>query len=281
MARQISEIQQQILDSIAADSVLGGLLTSQSKRAIYRLLAFVVATAISILENIMEILKADIESVAAKASPATPTWLQDQVLKFQYDASNPQVVQLIDFAPQYPVVDEALRIISRCSVTTTTSNKVLIKAATGEPPAALTAPQLAALQSYVDIIGIAGVDYVCSSLPADKISIQGAVYFQGQYSQVIKDRVIAAIEGYLASIPFNGQVKISDIENAIRDTVGVNDVFLDNVLVRSDATAFANGTYLIQNKTNIARLWNTVSGYIVGETTTNNTLQDTLTFIAE
>lgn len=281
MARQISEIQQQMIDNIAADSVLGTLLTSTSKRAIYRLFTYVVAVAINALEQLMDIFTAEVEAVAAAAAPATPSWLQAQIFNFQYSPTTPQVIQLINFAPAYPVVDETLRIITRCSVTTNLSNSVIIKVATGEPPAALSGPQLAALQSYVTEIGVAGVVYNVISQASDKLYVQANVYYQGQYSAVIKANVVAAIENFLAGIPFNGQVKISDIEDAITGVEGVNDVVLVNVRARADGTAFASGSYLVQNQQTASRLWGTVAGYMVGETTTGNTLNDSLTFIAE
>jgi hypothetical protein len=281
MARQISEIQQQMIDNIAADSVLGTLLTSTSKRAIYRLFTYVVAVAINALEQLMDIFTAEVEAVAAAAAPATPAWLQAQIFDFQYSATTPQVVQLINFAPAYPVVDETLRIITRCSVTTNLSNSVIIKVATGEPPAALSAPQLAALQSYVTEIGVAGVVYNVISQASDKLYVQANVYYQGQYSAVIKANVVAAIENFLAGIPFNGQVKISDIEDAITAVEGVTDVVLVNVRARADGTAFASGSFLVQNQQTVSRLWGTVAGYMVGETGTGNTLNDSLTFIAE
>jgi hypothetical protein len=281
MARQISEIQQQMLDNIAADSVLSPLLTSTSKRAVYRLFTYVVAVGINALEQLMDIFTADVEAVAAAAAPATPAWLQDQIFKFQYSATTPQVVQLINFAPAYPVIDETLQIITRCSVTTNLSNSVIIKVATGEPPAALSSPQLSALQSYVTQIGVAGVVYNVISQASDKLYVQANVYYQGQYSAVIKADVIAAIENFLAGIPFNGQVKITDLEDAITAVEGVTDVVLVNVRARADGTAFASGSYLVQNQQTISRLWGTVAGYMVGETTTGNTLNNSLTFIAE
>jgi hypothetical protein len=272
-----------MLDNIAADSVLGSLLTSTSKRSIFRAFTFIVAFAISALENLGDILFASIEDTVSKAAPATPAWLQDQVLKFQYSDTNPQVIQFQQgtFAPGYPVVDETLRIITRCSVTTNLSNSVIVKAATGEPPAALTTPQLNALQSYVNEIGIAGVNYTVLSDPSDKLYVKADVYYQGTYSAVIQQNVIDAIEAFLSSIPFNGQVKVLDLERAIRAVEGVNDVLLVDVKARANATALASAGFLVQNNQVIGRLWNTVSGYIVGETTASNTLSDTLNFIAE
>jgi len=281
MARSISDIQQTMLDAIAADSVLSTLLTSTSRRAIFRLFTYIVAVAINGLEQLIDIFKAEVETIAAAAAPATPAWLQDQILKFQYSATTPQVIQLINFAPAYQVVDELLRIVTRCSVTTNLSNNVLIKVATGEPPAALSAPQLAALQSYVNEIGIAGVIYNVTSEASDKLFVEANVYYDGQYSAVIQANVIEAIENFLAAIPFNGQMKISDLEEAITSVEGVNDVVLVNVKARSNATAFGSGSFLVQNQQTIGRLWSTIAGYMVGETDSGNTLADSLTFTAE
>jgi hypothetical protein len=281
MARSVAEIQTQMLDNIAADATLGTLLTSTSKRAIYRLYTYIVAVGINALEQLIDIFKTSVETTAAAASPATASWLQDQILKFQYSATNPQVLQLINFAPAYPIVDPTLRIISRCSVTTNLSNQVIAKVATGTTPAALTTDQLSSLQSYVNLIGIAGVNYLCTSSASDKIYVQANIFYQGQYSSVISANVQAAIVSFLAAIPFNGKVKVSDLETVIRSVTGVNDVVLVNVRTRDDSTALSSASYLVQNQQVIGRQWATIAGYIVAETTTGNTLADSLNFIAE
>jgi hypothetical protein len=201
-------------------------------------------------------------------------------LEFQYSATNPQIVQLVNFAPAYPVTDTSLRLITRCSVVTTISNQVIVKVAKSEPPTALNSTELSSLQSYINNIGIIGVNYNCQSLASDKLMIDAEVYYDGQYSTVISATVIDAINTFLARLSFNGILKVSDIELAIRNVVGVNDVLLKNVKMRSDATPFVDGIFLIQNNTVISRLSPTVSGYVVGETTTGNTFTDKLTFIA-
>jgi hypothetical protein len=101
------------------------------------------------------------------------------------------------------------------------------------------------------------------------------------YSDVISANVIAAIEAYLAALPFDGQLLISDLEVVIRDVTGVSDVVLKNVRARANGTALSGANYLVQDSQLIARFWNTVAGYIVGETTASNTLSDTLTFIPQ
>lgn len=284
MAREIAAIQQQILDSIAADSILGPVLTSTSKRALFRMFAFIVATAIGMVEQLIDLFTSDVETTAAAASPASYSWLQDQIFKFQYSATITQVVQFINFAPSYALIDESLRIITRCSVTTSLSNTVLIKVAKGDPPGPLAAGEITALSAYLNPpfgIGVAGINYIISSKDSDKLYVQADIFYQGTYSSVIQLNVITAINDYLASLPFNGQMKVVDLEQSIRKVAGVNDVLLKNVVARPDLVAFGSGTYLVQTNNVLSRLWNTDSGYIVGETTVSNTLADTLNFIAE
>lgn len=284
MARSITIIQQQILDNIASDVTLGTLLTSTSKRAIYRLIAFIIATAINLLEQLIDIFTLNVQTISASAAPATPAWLQAQIFKFQYSATTPQTIQLINFAPSYPTVDTTLQIVSRCSVSTTASNQVQIKVATGTTPAALNTAQLNALKAYVNPpngVGIAGVTYNITSSNSDKLYIQANIYYRGDYSAVISTNVINAINAYLAALPFNGQMKLSDLETNVRAVTGVNDVVFVNVSARADSVAFGSGTYLIQGQQVISRLWNTVSGYMVGETTTGQDFASTITFIAE
>ena len=278
MARSISEIESQIVSDVKSNIPE---LTSTSKRSIWGLWCYVYALCISTFEQLLDIFKSNTENTVANAIPLTAQWLQNKVFEFQYDATNPQVLQLINFVPQYPLINTSLRIVTRCSVKTDISNIVKIKVATGNTPAALSSLQISALQSYINTLGTAGIKYIVTSTNSDKIYIAADIYYQGVYSSVISANVIAAINNYFSSIPFDGAVKLSDLENAIRNTTGVNDCVLKNVSARADSTAFGSGTDLILNNQLIGRIWNTVSGYIVPETTTGNTLADTLNFIAE
>lgn len=279
MSRSIATIQNLMLLDIKADPVLGPQLTSISKRAYFNLLTYIVATCTYILESLIDIFKTQVETVAASAAPASQAWMQNQVLKFQYSPTVPQIIQLINFAPVYPTVDTSLRIISRASVITTVAGAVLIKVATGNPPGALNSSQLSALHNYVNLIG-ATIDYTVTSSAADELYIQADVYYQGQYSAIISQDVILAINTYLANLPFNGQLKVSDLELTIRNVQGVTDCVLKNVKARTDAEPFVDGIYLVQNEQWISRVYATVAGYVVSETTSGDTLVDSLNFIA-
>jgi len=279
MSRTIEQIQQSIITDFQAQPELAQA-NSTSTRALWRLFTFVQASAILLLEQIIDIFKSNTETSISQAIPNTANWLTAKVLEFQYSATNPQIIQLVNFAPIYPVIDASLRLISRCSVVSTTSNKVIIKVAKGTTPTALSSGELASLQDYVNTIGVAGVNYYCTSTASDKIYINADIFYNGQYSSVIQSSVISAINNYLANLPFNGQIKILDLEIAIRNVTGVSDVVIKNLKLRGDSTSFADGIFLIQNKTTISRIFQTISGYVTEETTTGQTFSDTLNFVS-
>jgi len=283
MARTIAQIQAQIIATKEAQPELVGL-TSTSKRAIWNLWTFVVAACIAIFEQLLDSFLTEVETQVAQSAGASVLWLQAKMFQFQYDATTPQVIQLINTVPQYPVVDANKRIITACSVTSSLSNQVSIKVAKSNPFVALASAELTAAQSYINTIGAAGITYNVISLNADKLYVQAQIYYQGQYSTVIQQNVIDAINSFLQNLSivnFNGSMKISDLEIAIRSVAGVNDVVLNNVRGRDDASSFSNGIDLVLNNTVISRQWNTIAGYIVQETTTGKTFADSLTFIGQ
>lgn len=283
MARTIEQIQAQIEQSVENDPVLSSDITSQSRRAHWRLWAYVVSVAQALLEQIIELVKSDIEALVDNAVSGSFEWVQKKMFEWQYDASDPQIIQLDTetMSYKYDVVDESLRLISRCSVSKGLYNSVRIKVAKSDTPEALSALELSAAQAYINRIGVAGVKYEVVSLPSDKLYVEADIYYNGLYSAVIEANVIAAINNYLSGIDFNGRMINTDLEIAIKSVTGVNDVVIKNLGARTDGTAFANRTLLVSNKTEIFRDWQTIAGYMVGETTTGNTLADKLTFISE
>ena len=276
MARSVATIQALIVTNFQAQPELAAA-NSTSKRAIWYLLTFIVATAINVFEQLLDLFKANITAIVALSAPATPQWLQAKIFNFQYSATNPQNIQLINTVPTYAVVDPTLLLITRASVKTSLANTVAIKAAKLTPPVALLAPELSALQSYINSIGIAGINYTVTSANPDQIFIQATIFYQGTYAAIILQSVTAAIATFLANLAFDGSMKVSDLENTIRNVTGVNDVVLQNVTVRRDQDTVAQGTVLIQNQTEVARLWATIAGYMVAENTAGYTLATTLT----
>jgi hypothetical protein len=295
LARTVDEIQAAIIADIAADPDLiyvdstntpHNITNNTSKRAKWRLTTWITAAAIAIQEQLIDIFQASNEAAIAAAIPETASWLAKMVSQFQYSATSPQIVQLpASLIPAYPTIDPSLQIITRRSVTTTANNRVLIKVAKSEPPQALVTAELNALQDYIRTIGVPGIEYIASSTAADELYVKANIYYQGQYSAIILQSVTDALTGYLAAlssvVSFNGVVKISDLENTIRNVAGVNDVVLVDVRARKDATPLSAADYLVQGQTVLSRIWPTIAGYIVQETTSGNTFADTLNFISQ
>lgn len=283
MARSIDQIQAEIIASKDAQPELAAF-NSTSKRAIWRLWTYIVAVSIAVLEQLLDVFTTNVETIVSASAAASTLWIQSKMFAFQYDATTPQIVQLIDTIPQYPTVDKTKQIITACSVTSDISNLVNIKVAKGSPLAALSSLEKSSAQGYINIIGMAGINYNVISLNPDKIYIDAAIYYQGQYAAIIQSSVIAAINSYLEALSktnFDGSLKMSDLEAVIRNVAGVNDVVLNNVRGREDTVVFAAGIDLILGTAVLQRQWNTVAGYIVEETTSGKTFADTLTFIAQ
>lgn len=293
MARTVSVIQAQIISSMAANANLDyvdennitrNITENTSTRAIWRAITFVVATCIAIFEQLQDLYLAVVEAIVARSAAASALWIQDKLFKFQYSTTNPQIVQLIDTVPQYPIIDTTLQIITACSVTSDASNSVNIKVAQGDPFFALDAAMIAAAQGYINTIGVAGINYSIISLTADKLYIDATIYYQGQYSVIIKTSAVTALNSYLQTLSktnFDGSIKMSDLENVIRTVTGVNDVVMNNVKARPNTTLFANGVFLIQNAMVRQRLYNPDAGYLIQEDTAGETFLDSLTFIAQ
>jgi len=214
MARTVADVQQQIQTTLVANMATIGVTidtTQWSKFNILRMLCFVFAVCAAYIEQLMDVLINNIETQVNQASAASNLWVQSKMFQFQYSATNPQILQVINTVTQYPVIDTTLQIVSGCSVASTVPNIVTIKLATGNPFTALTTPQLAAVQGYINQIGTSGIVYQCQSANADYIYIIANIYYNGQYASVINANVTAAINAFLQSqstVNLNGVIKI-------------------------------------------------------------------------
>ena len=278
MARSIQTIAQQMLDAKAADSNLSGL-NSTSQTSIWRLWIFIVAACINVYEQLQDVFKAEIETIIENNYVGTPKWIRTKILEFQYSATDPQVLEVTDDTKiAYPVIDPALRIVTRCSVATDFNKIVNIKVAKNEPPEQLTGIEPIALQAYYSELNPAGVYWNLINAVSDKLYIAGDVFYDGQYSATIQTNVEAAINAYLTGIDFDGQIKVIDLEYSIRSVVGVSDIKLQDIWVRRDSIALGSGFKLVDNYTLAITSIVPYAGYAVEEDTVGSTWADTITY---
>ena len=284
MSRSIQNIKDSILSAIASDPVLASI-NSPSDTAIWKKWVDVISTAIATEENLNDIFITNTESILKQNAPATIQWIQKMLNYFQYSLTTPQAIQLntTNLAPYYVTEDTSLNIITRNAIVTSymdssghivgTPGIVLVKVAKGTTPGPLNSLEIAALQSYLNIIKPAGILYQILSVKGDRLFTEVKVWYNGAYSSTIQNSVLAAYNNYLATLPFNGVLKLSDLMIAIKNVTGVSDVEFVNINYRRGADSFVLGTNnIVDNYTELHPTSNfglfPYAGFVVDEDTT-------------
>ncbi len=272
----LSQIENRLRETLLATPPFSTTNMSPSQVGLWSNFLFIIASEIHTLEQLNNAFETEIQAIIDGVTTPTNLWWQAQILKFQYSATTPQVAQLntVSFSPYYPLgVDATLRIVSNCSVITSFNSQVQIKVT--NDGAILTAPQLLALTAYIQTIDPAGINWaIINSLP-DYLFLNADVYYNGQYAAIIQANVIAALETFLASIPFNGIVKVSSLEDAIQAVPGVTDVVI------SEAAAMQYATYISSGygaRTIFTKQYQSYSGQILNGVAPND-FANTLNFI--
>ena len=277
MARSINTIFQEMITAKEADSNLNEL-TSNSQVAIWRLIFYIVAVSINLFEQFQDLFKAEIQTIADTAIPGTLPWARQKTTEFQYSATDPQNLILINLVPIYPVLDESLRIITRASVTEGTALDIRIKVAKNEPPEPLSIDEEIALNDYWNTLRFAGTSFLIVNNLPDRLYINAEIFYDGAYVSVIQANVIDALVLYLENLSsadnFNGLVRNSAIVDAIQNVEGVIDVKLNQTRGRAESTPFAGGTII-----NVK--YESFAGYIIQEDTAGQDFANTLTFTQE
>ena len=256
--RTIAQIQTQIQQSVANNATLSALLTSTSVTAIWNLFTYIMAVAIAMLEQIMLVFWNEVETIVSAAVPGTAPWIQAQCFLWEYGNT---ITLNANYTLSYAVPNAVLQIISACAVVTGTNGQVNIKAVTGASPSytTLTTLQLNSLKSYLSAILPAGMNFNILSVASDTLTSVATIYYNGQYTGA-PAAAFVAYQNYLASLPFNGVVKISAMEQAILAVPGVTDIVWTTV---SANTTLSIVTPLITAGATINREYPTYAGYIV------------------
>ncbi len=302
MARSIPVIYNQLLQQKAQQSELSDL-NSTSQVSKWNLWLWITAAGQNLFEQLCDLFQANLETQIANAPVFTPMWIAQMCKLFQYSSTSPQVVQLIGsqtypyLTIQYPVQNSSLCPVTKASVTSTTNQQLLIKVATGIPGSLVpldggpgtTGPIVTALVSYLNEVLTPDTHYVIINNEADQLFIQANVYYNASYSGVIKQNMDTAINNYLASIPFNGVVTVSDLEAAMLAVPGVNDIVLVNLFWREYTqtgltgsvypnNSFYNMQKLVDSQSLVYRNYQTIAGYVVAEQSSGFTIDDSIIY---
>lgn len=279
MARTVAQIKQQMLDAKNADPTLS-TLTSTSQTAKWNLYYFIVASCIAIFEQLQDIFKAELETIASTAAPSTPQWTRNKVLKFQ--TGDVAELNTSTYVIEYPTITPANQILTRCAVITAPNRTVLIKVAKSEPPAPVSVGELAELQSYVETFNPAGIAFTLVNEDSDKMEVAATIYYNGQYSSVVATNVEAALNSYMANLPFNGVISTQAVVDAMQAVEGVISVSLARILVRRDTVGYGLGVTLYNLLGGVDSVqYQTIAGYVTEETALTHKFVDTLNYIVQ
>jgi len=273
MARSIQEIQNAITAEKNTKNELNGL-NSPSNVAIWLTWTYITAVAINLHEQIFDLFKSDVSAIADRAIPATGQWWFDQIKKFQYSASNPQNIVLIDLVPTYSTIDPDLRILTRVSINQTPNLVVNIKVAKEEPPVILGGLEYSALLDYVATIGPAGIKTNVVNADADRLRLELVMYYDPSFGATFPAAATAALNEYMANLPFDGIVKPIDIADYLQQVDGFKNILPVSIKARSATTPLVSAT-------EVSLQYATFSGRIIEEDTAGNTFADTISFIAQ
>jgi hypothetical protein len=264
MARSIGVIQNEMLDSITADENLAGL-NSQSKVSIYRLMVFIVAFSIWVLENLFDTHKKEVDDIIEAKMPHRPSWYRTKAKAFQYGFA------LITDTDNYDNTgytdDQVLnsKIIKYAAVTPS-AGQILIKIATETAGvlAPITPEQKASFDAYILEIADCGVKYIIVNHLPDILLLNlqifrdplvldstGMSILNGNYP--VQD----AINEYMKELPFNGELVLAHFIDKLQKAEGVLIPHLVNA--ESQAIDINTNQYLNAEPINVKTV--PVSGY--------------------
>jgi hypothetical protein len=232
MARTLSaiytEIQQKRIEYLQLTTY-----ENSSRMSIMNAIMYIIATAIWSLENLMDVFKVDIAKVINNRINGTMAYYINALKNYQ--DGDELVVADDGCSFSYATVDPSKRIITSAICEVTNENgfydrHIHMKVATGNDGAftRLTDAQLINVRNYMQQIVFAGTNISVYSLKGDVLVPKILVCYDGNVTvDALRESIISAMHGYLATTAFTGRFYPSKLVNSIGDVEHVVDVIAD------------------------------------------------------
>lgn len=246
MARTIAEIQADMVTAKEAEAGLSGL-TSTSIVAIWRLIFYVCAVAIKVIEDLFDVLEENVEARRLEIPVGVKRWYASESLVYQFG----DTLEFADGRLDYEIIDDTKYVVDLSAVDIVNGVTVIkvakVTAGVAEP---LSASELAGFTQYWIEKRFAGTTISIISQDADLLKA---------YYTVTRDSQVLASDGSLltdsASFPvedainnflqtfqaenFDGTLQVMSLTDAIQSAVGVTNVVATSI----EAKAFDSATY--------------------------------------
>jgi hypothetical protein len=230
MATSIDQIQAEMITAKEANPDLAAL-NSTSKVSIWRLITFVVATAIFTLEKLFDLHKAETAAKLVLLKPHTARWYRQKALAFQHGYALVTDADYYDNTGISDAVVEASKIIKYSAVTEAANeSRVIIKIATEADGvlSPISLPQKQSFDTYIAEIKDAGVNISVINFLPDKLYLNMRIFYDplvldAQGNSIINGGkpVEAAIMDYLKNLPFNGELVLAHLVDRLQQVNGV------------------------------------------------------------
>ena len=230
MARTIQEIQNLILQAKAQEPALNEL-NSTSKVAIWRLWVYIIAVAIWSLEKLFDQHRADIDKRLAELKPHTARWYRSKALAFQYGFDLLPDSDKFNNVGHTEEAIEASKIVKYSAVIESKNEgRLIVKIATeqGEQLQPITDAQKQAFEAYLQEIKDAGVRLSVVNYQPDILHLQMKIIYDplvldsnGQSILHATKPVEETIKSYLKRLPFNGELVLAHLIDALQQAEGV------------------------------------------------------------
>jgi len=200
-----------------------------SASSIWRLIVYIISYAAWTLEVLFDLHRSEVSDIIADLKPHTARWYATKAKLFQFG------FDLIPDSDQYDNTDKtddeiaASRIVAYSAVIEL-ERKLLIKVAKEEDDLGpLDAVEMKAFSEYIARIKDAGVQTEIISMPADNLRLSIDIYYnplvldaEGQRLDGTSQTPVAdAIRAYLKNLPFNGQLVLAFLTDAMQAVDGV------------------------------------------------------------
>jgi hypothetical protein len=235
MARTIDTINNDLKQAFMQDTTLAekygftagaNFADTFSRFSIESIILYIVAASIWTLEKLFDTHTAEVTDYIATMKPHSLRWYVEKAKAFMYG------VPLIDGSDQYDTTNLTDEQIAEKKIVTfaacTEANATLYLKVAKAGPAPLTTDEKAAFVAYLHEIKDAGVRIDVISENGDYIKLQMVIYYdpllinangesKGTGNKVVED----AIKNYIENIPFNGEFRKNELEDAIQAVDGV------------------------------------------------------------
>ena len=235
MARSIEQIKTSMAEAFMQDTNLAikygfevgaDFNNTFSKVSIESLLLYIVAVGIWTLERLFDTHTAEVTDYIATMKPHSLRWYVEKAKAFMYG------VPLVDGSDQHDTTGMTDEQIAQAQIVTfaacTEANATLYLKVAKAGPAPLTADEKAAFVAYLHEIKDAGVRIDVISEQGDYLKLDMVIYYDpllinadGESKADGTKVVEQAIKDYIENIPFNGEFRKNELEDAIQAVDGV------------------------------------------------------------